>query len=660
MSADNEPVSQPTHAPAEELDPAHRWLVEVYQGDNARQLTPRAVVTGMIIGGVMSISNLYVGLKTGWGLGVTITACIIAFAVFKALEAVIPRYRDDHFTILENYTMSSAASAAGYMSSAGLVSAFPALYLTTGRILTWYEIMAWLGAVSVLGVFMAVPLKRQLINIDQLPFPSGIATAETLKSMHTAGGEAMDKAKALLWASGIGAALAMWRDALPAIGAWYGRKLGDAELGEAVAANAFPAEIPILPGTHGLLEKLTIGFEGSLIMVAAGAIMGIRVGVSLLIGAVIYYGIIAPELLERGIVQPGYRSIVSWTLWPATAMMVTSGLLAFALRWRTVLRAFGSLTSVFGGDSEAPDDPLRRIEVPGSWFIIGTLVAGAVCVELGHQWFEISRPMGILAVAVTFLLSIVAARATGETDITPIGAMGKITQLIYGAIAPTNITTNLMTASVTAGAASHSADLLTDLKSGYLIGGNPRKQLISQLFGVLAGTLICVPVYMVIAKPDKLGGKDLPAPAAKVWAGVAELLANGVDSLPKHSVAAMVIGGVLGILLTLIEELAPKSARRWIPSATGLSIAGVIPAFNAISMFIGALIAWTLAKRRPALDEKYTIPVSSGLIAGESLMGVAIILWMEGPALVGELARALGLPTFHDLLQYLPQWFLER
>ncbi len=193
MSAEPDRPSQPTPPPVEELDPAHRWLAEVYQGDNARQLTPRAVVTGMIIGGVMSISNLYVGLKTGWGLGVTITACIIAFAVFKALEAVIPRYRDDHFTILENYTMSSAASAAGYMSSAGLVSAFPALYLTTGRILEWYEIMAWLGAVSVLGVFMAVPLKRQLINIDQLAFPSGIATAETLKSMHSAGGEALEQ-----------------------------------------------------------------------------------------------------------------------------------------------------------------------------------------------------------------------------------------------------------------------------------------------------------------------------------------------------------------------------------------------------------------------------------------------------------------------------------
>ena len=129
------------HPPFEnDREAARWWLDNVYAGDHAVQLTPRAVISGMLIGGVMSISNLYVGLKTGWGLGVTITSCIIAYAVFTFLERIVPAYRDRPFSTLENYTMSSAASAAGYMSSAGLVSAIPALYLTTGRLLTWWEI----------------------------------------------------------------------------------------------------------------------------------------------------------------------------------------------------------------------------------------------------------------------------------------------------------------------------------------------------------------------------------------------------------------------------------------------------------------------------------------------------------------------------------------
>jgi len=614
-------MSEHQHPPfASEHEAGRWWLDNVYAGDDAVQLSPRAVVTGMVIGGVMSISNLYVGLKTGWGLGVTITACIIAFAVFRFLESVVPAWRNRPFTILENYTMSSAASAAGYMSSAGLVSAIPALYLTTGRLLAWWEIGLWLAALSMLGVFMAIPLKRQLINVDQLPFPSGIATAETLRSMHGSGGEAVTKARALFGAGLAGAVVAVWRDLVPQF--------------KPLAAWAFPAEIPFGSGTFArdLLAKYTLGIEGSLIMVAAGAIMGMRVAASMLVGSIIFYGVIGPILVERGIAQPGYRGIVSWVLWPATAMMVASGLLSFALKWRTVLRAFGGLGRLFGGVAEADRaDPLAHVEVPASWFIGGTLAAGTACGVLGHWLFDITWWMGILAVLVTFFLSIVAARATGETDITPIGAMGKITQLVYGVVAPANITTNLMTASITSGAASHAADLLTDLKSGYLLGGNPRRQTISQLFGVVAGTIASVPAYLFVVQrdPGRLGSESLPAPSAKVWAGVAELLAKGIDALPSGALVAIAVGAALGIVLTLLEEYAPKSWRPWLPSTTGLGIAGVIPAFNAIAMFAGALLAWLSARARPRDAEAFTVPVSSGLIAGESLMGVAIILGLE-------------------------------
>lgn len=633
---------EPTHPEPEPLEPsqpqaqltsvdetpedreARRWLEEVYQGDKVRQLSVRSVVSGMLIGGVMSISNLYVGLKTGWGLGVTITSCIIAFAVFKALEAVIPAYKKNHFTILENNTMASAASAAGYMASAGLVSAFPALLLATGRALLWWEMMLWLGAVSILGVFMAVPLKRQLINIDKLPFPSGIATAETLRSMHTSGAASMEKAKALLYAALAGAGLGFWKEA-PIFGRF-----------------SFPSEFPLLPGAKGkeLLSKYTFGLEGSLIMVAAGAIMGIRVGVSLLVGAIFFYGILGPWLVAEGMAEPGYGGLVAWVLWPATAMMVTSGLLAFAMRWRTVIRAFSGLATLFGA-KKTHNDPLAHVEVPGSWFVWGTLLSGAVCVILGHYLFEVTWWMGILAVIATFLLSIVAARATGETDITPIGALGKITQLTYGVVAPSNMTTNLMTASITAGAAAHSADLLVDLKSGYLLGGNPRKQTIAQLFGVFAGTLLCVPVYTLVVNKDTLGTPELPAPAARVWAAVAEMLAKGLSALPKGAVVAMIIGGAVGIAITLAEEYLPRY-RKWIPSATGLSIAGVIPAFNAISMFLGAFAAWILFKKKPETNARYTIAVASGLIAGESLMAVAIMLYLKGPEMFGEIFRAIG------------------
>lgn len=640
----NHPSADAAHPDAFSADDraAHDWLANVYQGDDARQLTLRAVLTGMLIGGVMSISNLYVGLKTGWSLGVTITACIIAYAVFSALERALPFMRARPFTILENYTMSSAASAAGFMSSAGLVSSFPALYLATDdhRQLTWWEMMSFLSALSLLGVFMAIPLKRQLINVEKLPFPSGIATAETLRSMHTAGREAVQKARALFWAATVGAVLVLWRDALPAAGGWLGRKLAAPRLGELAARLAVPDGIPLFPGGGRLLDRYTIGLEGSLIMAAAGAIMGIRVGTTLLVGAVLYWGVVAPILVSQQIVEPGFRGVVSWTIWPATSLMVVSGLLSFALRWQTIVRALGGLARVFTG-TDPQKDALAAVEVPGTWFGVGTAVCGLACIVMGHYYFQIDFWMGGLAVLLTFLLSVVAARATGETDVTPIGAMGKITQLTYGMIEPTSTTTNLMTATITAGAASHSADLLTDLKSGYLLGGNPRKQTISQLCGVLAGALVCVPVYTLIVDYDKLGTPELPAPAAVTWAGVARLMNQGLAGLPAGSAWGMVAGGCLGIVLTLLEEFLPKRRRKWLPSATALGIAGVIPAFNAFSMFLGALVAWRFAKVRPAADEKYTIAVSSGLIAGESLLGVGVRLWDAAPGMAARLWDAL-------------------
>src|SRR5829696_7880543 len=106
-----------------------RWLAEVYR-PNDRQLTRRAIITGMLIGGVMCISNLYVVLKTGWSLGVTVTACIVAYAIWSAAKKL--RLTNQEFTILENNTMGSVASAAGFMTGGGNMAALPALVMLTG------------------------------------------------------------------------------------------------------------------------------------------------------------------------------------------------------------------------------------------------------------------------------------------------------------------------------------------------------------------------------------------------------------------------------------------------------------------------------------------------------------------------------------------------
>ncbi len=622
---------------------ALRWLREDYRGDTMPQLTLRAVVTGMLIGGVMSIINLYVSLKTSWGVATTIMSCIIAYAVFRALGGLIPSIRRKPFTILENYTMSSAASAAGYMNSAGLVSAIPAYFFITGRHFAWWQLMPWMWVIAVLGILMAIPLKRQLINNEQLPFPTGIATAETLRSLHGSGLEAMRKARALFGAALVAGLFALWRDGLPRLATWAGEKLGDLVLQAKLSRFIIPDGLPLLPGATAarLHRELTWGVDCSFLLYAAGPIMGIRIATSLLIGSVAFFAILAPVMFHAGaIASLDFRAITRWTLWPATMLMVASGLTSFALQWRTIVRAMQGLATILGR-AEPRKDPLAHIEVPGRWFGAGVLVFGALAVILGRVFFGIAWWMGAIAVAVTFILSVVAARATGETDITPVGPMGKITQLIFGAVAPGNVITNLMAASVTAGASTHTADLLTDLKSGYLLGGNPRQQTISQLFGSVVGMLCCVPIYQVLARSDVLGSAKLPAPAARVWEGVARLLSAGIGSLPASTLWAMGIAVVAGIALTLIAHFTPAHRRHLVPSAMAMGIGGVVPASNCVSMFVGALAAWLWTRKDGERGSRYCIPAASGLIAGEALMAVAIILFAFAPDLVRDLRASL-------------------
>jgi putative OPT family oligopeptide transporter len=354
---------------------AREWLANVYVGDRVPQLTLRSVLTGMVLGGVMAVSNLYVGMKTGWSLGVTITASILAHALFSTLQRVVPRLRENEFIILENNMVASVASAAGYMAGSIFVSAVPALYLCSGQTVPGLQLVLWACAVSFLGVFMAIPMKRQQVNIDQLAFPTGLATAETLRAMHDQGGDAGPKALGLTLGALIGALVGWLREAharsmpLPSLWTPAGATLGGQPL-----------------------QRLTIGADLSLVMIGAGAIIGIRVGTSLLISAIVCYGVLGPWVIGQDPpwVDPNrYRQ--TWALWPGVGLLVASGLTMFSMRWRTIVRAFSNLQRVFGSARDASDDPLRDVDAPQSWFVKGSLVSGLACVLLGHCFFGISR-----------------------------------------------------------------------------------------------------------------------------------------------------------------------------------------------------------------------------------------------------------------------------
>src|SRR5690606_16341059 len=166
------------------------------------QLTVRAVATGMVLGGVLSLCNIYAGLKIGWGFNMSITAMLLAFGIWKIPELLGGR----PFGLLENNINQTTASAAASVSSAGLVSAIPALTLLTGQEFSYVPLALWCASVCVIGVTVAVGLRRQMIEVDNLPFPSGIAAATTIKEMYARGKEAMARVWMLV-GGGVGASI---------------------------------------------------------------------------------------------------------------------------------------------------------------------------------------------------------------------------------------------------------------------------------------------------------------------------------------------------------------------------------------------------------------------------------------------------------------------
>jgi len=600
-----------------------QWYEEVYKGrgDTMPQFTLRAVLMGSVLGGVLSLTNLYIGLKSGWGFGVAITACILSYAIWSGLYGL--GMAKTKMTILENNCMQSTASAAGYSTGTTLVSAFSAFILITGHQLPIGLTLAWVFFLAVLGVTMAIPMKRQMINVEQLRFPSGVAAAETLRALHSHGAKGMRAAKALGIAGGLAALNQFLVDGLHMISA----KLEAYQLGALIDK----ANLVIFGSAWA---GRTVVFAWDPIFMAAGAITGMRVCLSMLVSGTICWAVYLPLLQSHGVIQgSGYRALVQWSLWGGTACMVSSGLLNFGLQWRTSMRAFRNVGKMFKRGPRS-QDPLDAIEAPTSWFLAGQVVSLIALGYLAKTTFDMPYWLAGLALVMSFVLALVACRVTGETDTTPVGAMGQITQLTIGALHPGSATTTLMSANVVSSAAISSADLLTDLKSGYLLGANPRKQFLAQFSGIFIGTLVTVFAFrLMVPNADVLGTDKFPAPAAQNWRAVALAMSKGIGDLHPVKKWSIGIGASVGVLLALLPAVFPKK-QSLIPSAAGVGLAWTFHWYYGMLFFLGALIAWLWQKRSPKSAEEYTYPVASGVIAGGSLMGVFLIFWETGRGLL--------------------------
>ena len=559
------------------------------------EFTLRAVATGMVLGALLAPCNVYAGLKIGWAFNMSVAAALLGYGFWGGLErgAGTPNW-----SIKESNINQTAASSGAAIAGAGLVAPIPALTLLTGTELSLGPLSLWVWTVSLLGVLVAVAVRHRLLEQDALPFPTGVATAETLRELYGRGREAALRMRSLVAAGVASASLKLL--SVPKL---------------------------FLPGQIGSLSltQLGWGFDPSMMLVGFGAIIGLRSGASVLLGSLLAWGVLGPIVHARGWIPgappagaPWFGRMVEWLLWPGVGLMVSASLTSFAMGW-FVRR---SLRQTAVPESEKS----RRIGWSNwLWAMAAMTLLGTAVQKL---LFDIPIAIGILGVLFAFALAVVAGRVAGETGITPIGAMGKVSQLGFAAAAPANVTVNLMAANMAGGAASQCADMLHDLKTGLLVGASPRKQAFAQLFGVTAGSLAGAYTYLILI-PDpasSLMTETWPAPAVATWKAVAEVFRDGWDQVPTGAMTATMGGILAGAAMAVAEATLPRRLGRWVPQPSALGLAFVLPAWNGVSMFAGALLATLTGRRFPGWRDRVVV-IAAGLVAGESLAGVGKAFW---------------------------------
>jgi uncharacterized oligopeptide transporter (OPT) family protein len=629
------------------------WLKNVYRGDMA-QLSVRAGITGFFLGGILSATALYIGAKTGIGIGVGLTSVIVSFALFKILASM--KVAED-FTILENNATQSIATAAGYMMMP-LVSSLVAYMLVTGKVIPISHMVIWMVVCSIFGVLIAFPMKRRFINEDQAPFPEGRAVGVVLDSLYTGSAAAgMYKAKLLGYTALL---TAVWQ-ALTSNGwmklvqfkilmmdkwaglkaPWYIHETLDLYYYNAIAKVG--GWIPTILGTD--IRQLGLRLTLDAAMLGIGGLIGIAVASSIMLGAFLNFvvlaplmiqaGDIAPRVLEGGKIVPISRAEIvnQWSLWWGVTMMVVGSLIALFAKPELFTSAFKG----WGKKDQADDgtDVLKHIEVPLWVSYVGGPICAIAVVAVSHYLFDVPWGLSFLAIPLIVVLAVICTNSVALTSWAPTGATSKITQFTMGALDRSNPASNLIPAGITAEVASNSAHLLSDIKPGYMLGAKPRQQAIGHVIGIFAGAIAAVPLfYLLFLPPDANGVRSTDTiiteafafPAAIQWKGVAELIAAGLSKLPASAIISMVLAAVAA---AVFEILRIRTKGRFPISAVSVGLGVVLPPAASFMMWIGALVFWWMGKRHktPGTNgHRFWVegcePICAGLISGAALMGI--------------------------------------
>lgn len=597
------------------------------QSKGRLELTLRVVVLGLVLSVVMGAANVYVGLKAGMTVSASIPAAVMAMLLFRLLFK--------NSTILEANQVQTCASA-GESLAAGIIFTMPAMIL----IGFWDTFDYWSVTIigltgGLLGILFMIPMRKVfVVNNPDLIYPEGIACAAVLEA-GDAGGDSKGEGTSLVMGGVLGAFFALSTKL-------FGIVLGTLEFAKAYGARIF-----------------YFGADLSPMLVAVGFIVRLNVAALIFIGGAMSWLIAIP--LYGGAASFPVALDGAWELWSTQIRYVGVGAM--------VVGGFSSLISVRHGlvaavselkknltTKQAGSDDSQR-DIPSAAIV----VIGLACIAmLAYVNYRFTQNIGVTAISTTvmlvmgFFFTAVASYIVGlvGNSNSPVSGMTITSVLVAGGLlylfsfsGMDAMVATLGIAAVVCCVACTSGDVCNDLKTGSIVGAAPFRQQMMQIAGVCVAAFVMAPILTLLHNNTEggIGGKELPAPQAGLFASLAEgFFSETGKSLPWDMIG---YGVIVGLVILAVDTWLKESKAGFRAYLMPIAVGMYLPFGLATPILIGGILSWIWTRGKPESEHDSILHrgvlFSSGVIAGEALMavGIACLAAMEIKSLGLEIPR---------------------
>lgn len=569
------------------------------------EMTVTSIVLGLILSVVFGAANAYLGLRVGMTVSASIPAAVVSMGIIRVIM------RKD--SILENNMVQTIGSA-GEALAAGAIFTLPALFMwakESGTISV--PSILTIGLIGIcgglLGTAFMVPLRASLIVEEHgtLPFPEGTACSEVL----LAGEEGGEKSKAVFSGFGIAAVYKFLADGL---------KLFPSEIEWNIAPLSTGFGLDVLPSLAGV-----------------GFICGKKISANMFAGGLLGWFVLIPLISNFGgaeLASLGAAGIWSTQIrYIGAGAVATGGIISLLKSLPTIAKTFSKAIQGFGKKLDTTERTNRDIPMI-------VLLALALVVVL-VIWLTPSIPVNLLGalliIVFGFFFATVSSRMVGivGSSNNPVSGMAIATLIVTTAVLKAAGFTGIagMISAISIGTiiciiAALAGDISQDLKTGYIVGATPVKQQIGEFIGVASASLAIGGIMYLLDAAWGYGSAELPAPQATLMKMVVEGVMGG--TLPWHLVFA-------GIGVAVLIEVVGLPV---LPIAIGL----YLPIYLSAPIFIGGLLR-AFFEKKSAKDAVDTgVLYSSGLIAGEGLVGILLAALAVIPAGQSTVLSAIQLP----------------